>query len=74
MMYEISQEMRKIAIQMEKKRRESALKSTQNNTSTEEQSSSQRRDGTDMFDHQFGSGWREEGDYREGFKKIWKSW
>lgn len=39
---------------------------------TETQTSYRQQDGTDMFDRQFGSGWREEPDYREGFKKHYE--
>jgi hypothetical protein len=72
MMYEISPQMRILAIKLENDRRQkmTAGSGEQNKKSTETQTSTHQQDG--MFDHQFGSGWREEGDYREGFKKLWK--
>ena len=65
MEYEIRPEVRTIAIKLEKERREkaNALKTTPNSNSTKAQTSSQPERGTE---------YREELDYREGFKKVWK--
>lgn len=62
----------KMLRELERMKKMIAGNTTQNKTSTETQTSDHQQDG--MFDHQFGSGWRDEGDYREGFKKIWKRW
>jgi hypothetical protein len=61
MIYEISREVRTLAIQLENKRKERAneLSGKQNSTSTKEQTSSHQQDVTK---------WREEVDYREGFR------
>lgn len=57
----------KMLRELERMRKMIVGSTTQNKTSTETQTSTHQQDG--MFDHQFGSGWRDEGDYREGFKK-----
>lgn len=80
MMYELSPQMRTLAIKLENDRRQkmTAGNGEQNKKSTETQTSTHhsttRDTSTDLYDLQFGSGWRDEGDYREGFKKLWKRW
>lgn len=51
----------------------SAMSATENKTSLDKANPSRSLDD-EMFDLQFGSGYRDEGDYREGFKKPWKKY
>jgi hypothetical protein len=67
MMYEISREVRTLAIKLENERRkkQSVERIMQSSTSTKEQTLNVRERGTE---------YREEPIYREGFKKIWKKY